>query len=242
MNILRCPGQDMRFWKPEDIFEVPCSHCGNQIEFFKDDPARTCRTCGTKVRNPRIDLGCAAWCHYAAKCVGTGPEEADAAAHLCDRLIASMRSVFGDDQRRINHALKVLEYADAIMESERNVSAIVVRAAAVLHDIGIHEAERKHGSPAGKYQELEGPPIARKILEEHQVNPAEIEHVCRIIANHHCAKDIDTPEFRVIWDADWLVNIPDEFDLKDGPRIERLIARVFKTEGGRNIAARVLTC
>jgi hypothetical protein len=241
MTVLRCPGQDIRFWKPEDIFEVPCSHCGNQIEFFKDDPARTRRSCGTKVRNPRVDLGCATWCHYAAKCVGRAREETDAAAHLCDRLIESMKAVFGDDERRIDHALKVLEYADAIMESERNVSAIVVRAAAVLHDIGIHEAERKHGSSAGKYQELEGPPIARQILEEHHVNPPEIEHVCRIIANHDRAKGIDAPEFRVVWDADWLVNIPEEFDLKDRRRIERLVARVCKTDGGRRIAKTVLT-
>ena len=47
----------------------------------------------------------------------------------------------------------------------------VVRAAAVLHDIGIREAERKHGSSAGKYQEVEGPPIARRILEKLSVDP-----------------------------------------------------------------------
>jgi hypothetical protein len=240
MNLLRCPGQDMRFWKPEDIFEIPCSHCGNAIEFFKDDPTRTCRNCGMKVRNPKVDLGCARWCHYAAKCVGPQQQETDAAAHLCDRLIVSMKAVFGDDQRRIDHALKVLEYADAIMESERNVSAVVVRAAAVLHDIGTHEAERKHGSTAAKHQELEGPPIARKILEDQHVNSEEIEHVCRIIANHHCGEDIETPESCVVWDADWLVIIPDEFDLKDRPRIEGLVERVFKTDTGRRIAKAVL--
>jgi hypothetical protein len=239
--MLRCPGQDMRFWKPEDIFEVRCSSCGNGIEFFKDDPARTCRSCGKKVRNPRLDLGCASWCHHATECLGQGRQDEDAADYLCDRLIERMKAVFGDDRRRIDHALKVLEYADAIMKSERNLSAIVVRAAAVLHDIGIHEAERKHGSSAGKYQELEGPPIARQILQEQNADPEEIEHICRIVANHHHAKSIDTPEFRVVWDADWLVNIPDEFDLKDRPRIERLIARVFRTEGGRRIAKTVLT-
>ncbi len=240
MSRTRCPGQDMRFWRPEDIFEVRCPYCGDDIEFFKDEPALTCRSCHKEVRNPRIDLGCAKWCRYAKECLGQLPQEQDAARYLCDRLIEKMKAYFGGDQRRIDHALKVLQYADAIMKSEKDLSAIVVRAAAILHDIGIHEAERRHGSTAGKYQELEGPPIARKILEELQVEPSIIDHVCRIIANHHSARDIDTPEFRVVWDADWLVNIPEEFDLNDRQRIARLIEKVFKTEAGEKIANSVL--
>jgi len=54
-----CPGQDMRFWKPEDIFEAPCPHCGIAMEFWKDDMKRKCRSCGKFARNPRLDLGCA---------------------------------------------------------------------------------------------------------------------------------------------------------------------------------------
>ena len=49
----------------------------------------------------------------------------------------------------------------------------MVRAAAILHDIGIHEAERKHGSSSGRLQELEGPPIARAILEASNVDLAD---------------------------------------------------------------------
>ena len=40
----------------------------------------------------------------------------------------------------------------------------VILSAAYLHDIGIHEAERKYQSTAARYQEEEGPPIAREIL------------------------------------------------------------------------------
>jgi hypothetical protein len=230
----------MRFWTPDDIYEVRCPHCGNDIEFFKDEPALTCRSCRNEVRNPRIDLGCARWCRSAGECLGGVPGKTDSTAYLCDRLIDSMREVFGEDRKRIDHALGVLEYADQILESEKGLSAIVVRAAAILHDIGIHAAERKHGSSAPRFQELEGPPIARGILERHGVEPAVVEHVCRIIANHHSARDIDTPEFRVVRDADWLVNIPNEFDLTDRPRIERLVSRVFKTERGKDIARREL--
>jgi HD superfamily phosphodiesterase len=236
----RCPGQDTRHWTPDDIFEVSCPYCGDAVEFFKDDPALTCRCCGREVRNPKIDLGCARWCASAGDCLEAHPDESGEAAPLCDRLIDEMESVFGDDQRRIAHALRVLEYANAIMESEQGeVSRLVVRAAAILHDIGIHEAERKHGSPAGRFQEMEGPPIARAILEDLGIDPEVVDHVCRIVANHHSARDIDTPEFRVVWDADWLVNIPAEVGTSDRARIAKLVERVFKTEAGRRIAGRI---
>ncbi len=71
---MRCPGQDMRFWKPGDIFDVRCPQCGERVEFFKDEVKRKCR-CGHLVANPRMDLGCAEWCPYAEQCVGTLQEE-----------------------------------------------------------------------------------------------------------------------------------------------------------------------
>ena len=68
--MVRCPGQDQRFWKPGDIFEVKCPNCGQTTEFFKDEPKLKCRKCGQMVLNPKIDLGCAEWCQYAKQCLG----------------------------------------------------------------------------------------------------------------------------------------------------------------------------
>ena len=68
--MVRCPGQDQRFWKSEDIFEVKCPGCGGKVEFFKDEPKLKCRNCGQMVVNPKIDLGCAQWCQYAEQCLG----------------------------------------------------------------------------------------------------------------------------------------------------------------------------
>ncbi len=70
MSKLHCPGQDRHFWKPEDIYEAACPFCGKDIEFWKDDPTRTCDHCGQTVRNPKIDLGCARWCAHAKECLG----------------------------------------------------------------------------------------------------------------------------------------------------------------------------
>ncbi|MFA5424701.1 MAG: hypothetical protein WC374_12680, partial [Phycisphaerae bacterium] len=80
------------------------------------------------------------------------------------------------------------------------------------------------------------PPIAKKILLKNAFTESDIDHICAIIANHHSAKNIDTLEFRVIWDSDWLVNIPDELDLADKPALRSFIEKIFKTTAGKEIA------
>ena len=67
--MFRCPGQDQRYWKPEDIFDVRCPHCGYEIEFWKDEPNHQCPECAKMVRNPRLDTGCAQWCKHAEECL-----------------------------------------------------------------------------------------------------------------------------------------------------------------------------
>jgi Zn ribbon nucleic-acid-binding protein len=235
MSKTMCPGQDMQFWKPGDVFEVECPACGGEVEFFKDDSARRCSSCGYRMKNPRLDMGCAEYCPYAKECLGYDPkvgQTEDSGESLADKLTKAMKQVFGRDQRRIHHALKVYEHAQEILRAEGG-DPRVVTAAAILHDIGIPAAEKKHQSSAGRFQEKEGPPIARAIMNDYDVPADVIEHVTKIIANHHSAKDIDTPEFRIIWDADWLVNLPDEFDLSDKTKTAARIDKLFKTPTGR---------
>jgi hypothetical protein len=231
--MVRCPGQDQRFWKPEDIFEVACPDCGRAVEFFRDEPVLKCRGCGRTVVNSRLDLGCAEWCQHAAQCLGASTLRN--LKTLQDKLVTRMKEIFGSDVKRIDHALRVLDYAEQIGAAEGG-DPLVIKAAAILHDIGIREAERRYGSAVGKYQEIEGPPIAAPILKENDLDPARVEHICAIIANHHSARDIDTPEFRVLWDADWLVNLQDEFAGVDEPQRRAMIEKVFRTDKGRQLA------
>ncbi|MBN1806757.1 MAG: HD domain-containing protein [Sedimentisphaerales bacterium] len=232
--MFRCPGQDQRFWKPEDIFEVQCPGCGKTIEFFKDEPKLKCHKCGRIVINPKIDLGCAEWCQYAEQCIGI--DKAKNLKAIREELISCMKDVFGTDQKRIEHALTVLDYAEQIHNIEGG-DPLIVRAAATLHDIGIHQAERKHNSSAGKYQEIEGPPIARGILEKQNISDEAIEHICKIIANHHSARDIDTIEFRIIWDADNIVNLSDDLNEVSNEKLQKIMNKRFMTVEGRRIAA-----
>ncbi len=168
----KCPGQDTRYWKPSDVAEVECAKCGALVEFFKTDGARRCPECGTRVVNPAVSMGCAQWCKHARECLGFDPATLEAARQqqdsLADKLIQAVKDRFGPDQRRIRHALRVLDHAEDILAREGEADPRVVVAAALLHDIGIIEAERLHGSSDARYQEEYGPPAAREILEGHR--------------------------------------------------------------------------
>ena len=150
-------------------------------------------------------------------------------------LVRAMKDYFGQDTRRIQHAHRVTAYAEKLLAAEKGDPEIVV-GAAVLHDIGIPAAEKKYGSAMGKYQELEGPPIAREILTRLDFRPDQIDEICQIIAHHHSPGKIDTSNFKIVYDADWLVNLKDEYDIRDPNKLAKIIDGVFLTPAGKALA------
>lgn len=125
---------------------------------------------------------------------------------------------FGSDTRRILHAMKVYCLASALWDEEASSRGIsdsderreALLLAAVLHDIGIHEAERKYISSAGKYQEIESPPIAENILRECGVDSEITARVSFLVAHHHTYNMIDGLDFRILVEADLLVNLEED--------------------------------
>ncbi|MBI4284450.1 MAG: HD domain-containing protein [Chloroflexi bacterium] len=155
-----------------------------------------------------------------------------------ESLLREMAAYFGQDTKRINHAQRVTGYAEELWQQEGGDYPIVI-GAAVLHDIGIHEAEKKYHSTAGKFQEIEGPPIARPILERLGFTPAQVEEICTIIAHHHSPGKIATRNFAILYDADWLVNLKDEYDIRDKEKLGHIIERVFLTASGKILARKI---
>lgn len=153
-----------------------------------------------------------------------------------DLIMKEMKTIFGCDQKRINHAKAVLRYAQEILERETVENREVVEAATCLHDIGIHEAEKKYKSTAGHFQEKEGPPIARKILEKLDFPEKFIAEVCEIIAHHHMPGVVKTRNFQVLYEADWLVNLEDDFQNISKKRKKLLIEKNFLTKTGKALA------
>lgn len=240
---MKCPGQDSRYWKPDAIFEAKCPKCGSEVEFFKDETTRRCGKCGHKFLNPGLDFGCASYCQYAEQCIGNLPPELISQKEdlLKDRVAIEMKRYFKTDFKRIGHATRVARYAEQIGKQQGGNLAVIL-AASYLHDIGIKEAERKYQSTAAKYQEEEGPPIAREILMKLGAKQELIEEVCDIIAHHHHPRPEESVNFGCLYDADMIANLED--DHKDNPlseeRLLQIIEKSFLTENGGHLAKKVL--
>jgi putative nucleotidyltransferase with HDIG domain len=193
--------------------------------------------------NPHINFGCAEYCPHAEQCLGSLPEGLQLQKtnmSLKERVRAAMVAYFGNDSRRINHAKKVADYAEQINKFAQGDPAVIM-ACGYLHDIGIKEAERKYQSSAAKYQHQEGPAVARKILVDLGVEEEIIAEICDIIGHHHHPRPEETTNFKVLYDADLIVNLQEE-QPEGGRSVDKLTAIInksFLTEAGQQLARQV---
>jgi len=154
---------------------------------------------------------------------------------LVAETLSRMMDYFGKDVRRINHALKVYSFARQIALHEKldGDQLLITELAAILHDIGIPVSEQKYGSCIGKYQEIEGPPIAREILENLGASTEIVDRICYLIGNHHTYTKIDGNDFQILVEADFLVNIYE--DEMSEQAIVSASEKYFKTQTGKNL-------
>jgi len=198
---MRCPGQDTRFWGPEAISESSCPNCGGPIEFFKDESSRKCRKCGTKLLNPKIDFGCAAYCRFASQCLGTDmPPEllARRTDLLKDRVAAEVKKALGRNFKRIGWTLKVVEYAGMIQKSEGGDPAVVTLAACLSAVAG------GSGRPDGSLREFSPQEIAtaQSILSLTGAPEEAAREVLSILNNlAGTGRPDDSVNFKCVFDA-----------------------------------------
>jgi len=154
---------------------------------------------------------------------------------LVAETLTRMIDYFGTDVRRINHALKVYSFARLIALQEKldGDQLLIIELASILHDIGIPVSEQKYGSCIGKYQEIEGPPIAREMLETLGASTEIIDRVCYLIGNHHTYTKIDGIDFQILVEADFLVNIYED-EMSEGA-IKSASDKYFKTQTGKHL-------
>lgn len=139
------------------------------------------------------------------------------------------------DPRRVQHFIKVYGYCRLLGLSEGldTHTQNMLEAAALLHDIGIHEAERRHGSSAGPYQEQEGPAVACPLLSAAGADESEIERICWLIAHHHSCQAGEDTDFRILLEADFLVNADE--DRLPRESIASARERLFRTDSGKKL-------
>lgn len=236
--ISNCPGAE-RFKQPQPEI-IKCPSCSGEVEIWTDEVQADCPKCKTKVSR-QAGESCLDWCRYAKGCVGDvlySKYIKNKSLTIKEKLLKELEDYFGTDKKRINHAKSVMHFSEEILKRERGDWHIVIPAS-ILHDIGIKEAEKKYGSSAGKYQEKEGPALAREFLLKMEIKKEDIDQICEIVAHHHSPGKIDTQNFKILYDADGIVNLKEEVGLKDKVRLKETINKVFLTRTGKEIAKEV---
>lgn len=228
---MKCPGQDMQYWKPGSIYDAQCPECGHSVEFFKDDTTRKCGHCGHRFINPQLDFGCASYCQYAEQCIGNLPPELLAQKEdlLKDRVAIEMKRHLKSDFRRIGHAMKVARYAERIGKQEGGNLAVIL-CAAYLRDVGASASAGSNGSST-----------ARDILGRLGAHDGLIEEVVHIVGRH--APQSEEPlNFKVVHDADLITKLEEQHKAapQTAEQLEATIAEAFLTVSGQKEARTVL--
>lgn len=155
------------------------------------------------------------------------------------QLTQAMISYDGGDPKRIQHFLKVHSFAKLIGEEEHldEQELFILEAAALVHDIGILPAMRKYGSCEGRLQEKEGATPAREMLSSLAFTPKIIDRVCYLVAHHHTYDHVDGLDYRILLEADALVNLYEDQVSMDA--VETSLERVFRTKSGTDICRRM---
>lgn len=154
---------------------------------------------------------------------------------MLSKLMLEMTRYDAGDPHRIQHFTKVHAFAKQIgtLSGLPADAMRILEAAALTHDIGIKASMEKYGGCAGELQEKEGPPIAREMLTRLGFDEPLIERVCYLIAHHHTYKNIDGLDYRILVEADFLVNL---FEHASGAEaIRRAYDTMFVTDAGREI-------
>ncbi|MHB9074351.1 MAG: hypothetical protein ACYC6G_12585 [Desulfobaccales bacterium] len=175
MEQMKCPGQDTRYWKPDDIFVAECPKCGAEIEFFKDDTRRRCAWCGHMFYNPKIELGCAEWCQYAEKCVPDLVRAKKAAQNFRDLLAEMVKSHLQGDQAAWDRTAKAVQFAQDLLKAEGGDPKVVL--AAVL----LHRVE---------------PAKAQEFLAELETEPEITESILELLTGRGAERDLNRQLFQ----------------------------------------------
>lgn len=149
------------------------------------------------------------------------------------KLLSTMIAYDRGDVRRIQHFIKVHDFASLIgnMEKLDDDNLIILEAAAIVHDIGIHICEEKYGVCDGKHQEIEGPTEAKKLLNNvGGYTDKQIERICWLVGHHHTYKNVVGEDYQILIEADFLVNIYEDNLSSDA--IEKIKKNIFKTKAG----------
>lgn len=150
---------------------------------------------------------------------------------LCMEMIAHDRG----DPKRIQHFLKVNAFAGLIGRAEGvdEHTLFLLEAAGYIHDIGIRLAEERYGYQNGQLQQELGPAAARDMLQRYGFQTEDVERICWLVAHHHTYAGIDSADWQILVEADFLVNLYEK--QADRHTIESVGKNIFRTRTGKRL-------
>lgn len=137
---------------------------------------------------------------------------------------------------RAQHLVKVHGFAAAIgiLEGLDQETLFILETAAIVHDIGIPLSEKKYGSCDGKYQEMEGPAEAEKLLKQvGGYTPEQIQRIAWLVGHHHTYDNIQGMDYQILVEADFLVNLYEHNSPKSA--VDHAREKIFKTKAGKEL-------
>ena len=230
---MKCPGQDRRYWTEDAVYEVPCPECGASVELFKDESSGRCTGCGHRFSNPGADFGCAAWCALAQECLGFTPERespsGSGAGALAAQLILAVKEEHAEDPARLARAVTVYQHARDLVLKEGGDPRVVLAAALML-------PPEAPGSAGRQESESKSVRKARVVLERLGLDQPTIERVCQIMGSYQTGEELDSSEFKVVWDSQRLASMAAEGLESDAEKQNDLIEHGLRTKAGKEKA------
>ena len=140
----------------------------------------------------------------------------------------------------IDHLIRVWTYAKTIGELEKldAETQFILEVAAITHDIACPLCREKYGNTNGKKQEEEGVPMVRNFLADTELNPEQINRVAFLVGHHHTFSGIDSSDWQILVEADYIANASENGYSDDNVR--NFMNRIMKTESGKRILTSVM--
>ena len=135
-------------------------------------------------------------------------------------------------QYDICHFLKVWAYAKNIGEQEGldELTQQTLEFAAIVHDIACPILRREYGNSPHDLQEKYGPPMVREFYKDSGMSEEMLERICYLVGHHHTFTDVDGLDYRILLEADFLVNAGENEKYRNS--VDRFRQEVFRTKTG----------
>lgn len=156
-------------------------------------------------------------------------------SQIMEKMIAFSKGNIHD----IDHFIRVWTYARMIAEAEQvdAETQFLIEVAAITHDIACPLCREKYGNTNGKYQELEGAPMAWTFLNGMGMSAPQIERIQYLVGHHHTLNHINDIDLQILVEADFIANASENGYSEQ--KVQRFISQIMKTESGKRIARTV---